>query len=130
MTLHKNWYYETCIKFPVYYSKKAIQYSLSRVWLDASKILSKTKANSGKNSAGIGTAEVVQTLEWSGPRLPGWDGTAWLWAKASIKKSNGQKQHKNNTWSLAKFSSQSPKLWVFPLSSFTACTAPLSPSAW
>lgn len=97
MTLLKNWYYEKCIKFPVYYSKKAIQYSLSRVWLDASKILSKTKANSGKNSAGIGAAGVVQTLEWSGPCLPGWDGTAWLWAKASIKKNQTGKSSTKRT---------------------------------
>lgn len=63
VSLLKNWYYEKCIKFPVYYSKKAIPFSLSRVWLDASKILSKTKANSGKIQLELAAAEVVQTLE-------------------------------------------------------------------
>lgn len=63
VSLFKNQDYEKRIKFHVYHSKKAISFSLFRVWLQANKTLSKTKVNSGKIQLESAATEVTHTLK-------------------------------------------------------------------
>lgn len=53
-------------QIPCLLLQKVIQFFLSRVWLYASKILSKTKVNSGKIQVELAATEVTQTLKRTG----------------------------------------------------------------
>lgn len=77
ISLLKSQDYEKCIKFHVYYCKKAIPLPRPRVRLYAGKILSRTEVNSGKIQLKL-VAGARQTLSWTGQRLPVKDGKAWV----------------------------------------------------
>lgn len=64
-TCFKNRNYERCIKFYDYYFKNGIKFSLLRVWLYISKILSKTKVNSGKLQLVFSSYQSCMGSQWS-----------------------------------------------------------------
>lgn len=117
--------------------KRQFDFSFSRAWLYANKTLSNTEVNTGKIRLELAATEVTRTLKWTGLRLPVKMVKPSSPAKVVLKKSQGQKQQRNNTWALPNsvtvsllLQSQSLVVFFFLLKSLTAYLTSFSKSRW